>query len=575
MKTFILLLTLFFSHLLADEKPIISDISFYDTNDSHILIDTIIYHDKSFISFDKNHTIDTNQTAHWLRITLENTLISGDYVIAYAGGEFDISSFRPEQNLQKFHIYNGKNISFHYQRKRDSQVYYLRLSHFENTLPSYINATSKTKMYQSIEDFTFYLLISGIVLGLIMMAAIYNGALYYYNKEKAFLYYALMQVFMVGVLFFHTGVPYILSKFFLTHPSIYEYLSLITAFFAVLFARTFLNTKEYLPAHDKVLLFFLAFIMIDMLYYPKAMLSSWSLYSITTAYFLVVGFLRLRQGYKPAWFFFIGWIAMVCGIIMIEYFEEYAYFDTMLLGSSIEAIMLALALAYKIQQISKKREAQKELLIHQSRLASMGEMIGNIAHQWRQPLTHLSYIMMNVEEITDKKERKIKIAEATKQLEFMSQTIDDFKDFYAPDKEMENFSLSKESQHVMDLMHFEDIKVTLEIYHDMEILNYKNQYKQVLLNLLSNAKEALIQRHIKEPRITIMIKQSTITVEDNAGGIQEAHIHKIFEPYFSTKEKSSGVGLYMSKMIVEKNMGGVLAVKNSKKGAIFSLKLPT
>lgn len=570
MKTFIMIFTLFISSLLADQKPVITDVWSYQTSDKTLTIENIKEHDTHFKKMDENSSFTSQQ---WIKLKIQDDLESGKYIVSYGHADFDLSSFSPAQQMEKFTLYGSKRVSFIYEKGRDSEVYYVRLLPTEVTYPSYSFAQSEEKFYEGIDSILIYLLIAGVVLGLIMMTAIYNAALYYFNREKSFLYYALMQIFMVGVLFFHTGMPNLISPYFLSHSFVYDYLSLFTAFFAVLFARSFLNTKEYLPTHDKVLLFFLAFIMIDVIYYPKAILGSFGLYSITTAYFLVVGFLRMRQGYKPARFFFIGWSALTLGILVVEYFEEYAYFDTMLLGSTIEAIMLAIALAYKIRQIQAEKEQQKELMIHQSKLASMGEMIGNIAHQWRQPLTHLSYIFMNIEELEDTKARHAKVAEGTAQLEFMSQTIDDFKDFYAPDKTKERFDIATEIQAVVDLMHFEGIMIKIEKQNTIKIVNYKNQFKQVLLNILSNAKEALIQSAVKNPTITIMIDKHTIQISDNAGGIQEQNLHRIFEPYYTTKEKSSGIGLYMSKMIVEKNMGGSLSVKNGDLGAEFTIMI--
>jgi len=570
MKTFIMIITLFFSSLLADEKPIITDVWSYQTTDNTLSVENIKEHHAHFKKMDENSSFTSQQ---WIKLKLRDDLKSGKYIVSYGHADFDFSSFSPHQQMKKFMLHGSKRVSFIYQKGSDSTIYYVRLLSTDVTYPSYIFAQNEEKFYERIDGIFIYLLIAGVVLGLIMMTAIYNGALYYFNREKSFLFYTLMQVFMVGVLFFHTGMPNLISSYFLSNPFVYDYLSLFTAFFAVLFARSFLNTKEYLPKSDKVLVLFLALIMMDILFYSKAIIGDFELYSLTTAYFLIVGFLRMRQGYKPARFFFIGWSALTLGILVVEYFEEYAYFDTMLLGSTIEAIMLAIALAYKIKQIQKEKEQQKELMIHQSKLASMGEMIGNIAHQWRQPLTHLSYIFMNIEELDDKKERQAKVAEGTRQLEFMSHTIDDFKDFYAPDTAKESFNISTEIQAVVDLIHFDDITVEIKEHHYKEIVNYKNQFKQVLLNLLSNAKEALTQTAIKNPTITIMIEEHSIKISDNAGGIQEQNIHKIFEPYYTTKQKSSGIGLYMSKMIIEKNMGGSLSVKNGNNGAEFTIMI--
>ena len=570
MKTFIMILTLLFTSLLADEEPIITEVLSYQTDISPLSIENIKEHDAKFKKLDANSTFTSPQ---WLRITLRDDLESGKYIVSYGDFDFDLSSFSPEQEVQEFMLYGDKKLSFMYKKTRDSKVYYIHVLPTDVTYLFYIDIQSETDFFNDIDRFFIYLLLIGVVLGLIMMTAIYNGALYYFNREHAFLYYALMQIFMVGVLLFHSGMPHARSTYFITTPYIYDYLSLFTVFFAVLFTRSFLNTKEYLPSHDKILLLFLALIMIDIFYYPKPIIADFNLYSLTTMYFLVVGYLRMQQGYKPARFFVIGWTSLVLGILILEHFEEYAYFDTMLLGSTIEAIMLALALSYKIRQIQAQQEEQKELMIHQSKLASMGEMIGNIAHQWRQPLTHLSYIFMNIEELDERQERSKKVAEGTKQLEFMSQTIDDFKDFYAPSSEKETFDIATEITSVLELMHFESIMIDFKKDESVEVYNYKNQFKQVLLNLLTNAKEALQENTIKDPRISIMIENQTIIIADNAGGIKKEHLDKIFEPYFSTKEKSTGIGLYMSKMIVEKNMGGSLTVKNTNIGATFKLMI--
>ena len=103
------------------------------------------------------------------------------------------------------------------------------------------------------------------------------------------------------------------------------------------------------------------------------------------------------------------------------------------------------------------------------------------------------------------------------------------------------------------------------------ILNYKNEYKQVLLNLLTNAKDILLERKIALPKIIIKINSTTVRISDNAGGIRIKNIEKIFEPYFTTKEKGMGIGLYMSKIIIEKNMGGKMNVRNGEDGAVFQI----
>jgi len=292
---------------------------------------------------------------------------------------------------------------------------------------------------------------------------------------------------------------------------------------------------------------------------------------------IYAGYKRVRQGYKPARFYLAGWIVLTLAVFLNIFQVGYKYMviDPLYIGAAVEAILFSLALSYKIRMVAKAKEEQKELLVHQSKLASMGEMIGNIAHQWRQPLTHLGYTMMNLKEAQkhgelDEAYLTKKVADATTQIDYMSQTIDDFKDFYAPHKEKEDFSLAQATKETLEIMKntftHNDIEIELNIIEDSPIYNYKNEYKQVLLNLLSNAKDVLIERVIRSPKVTIIIDKNTLQVIDNAGGINKEVLPRIFEPYFTTKEGNTGIGLYMSKMIVEKNMEGVLKVESSSEG---------
>jgi signal transduction histidine kinase len=343
-----------------------------------------------------------------------------------------------------------------------------------------------------------------------------------------------------------------------------------------MFTRAFLNTAISLPKQDKILKYILIFILIDTIIYPVSIIFEFGLYLVILIYVVYLGYRRMKQRYKPAFFFFIGWSIFVLTILIDGFvdfelhIEPYA-FNPMFLGTMIEAIVLAIALAFQFKELRIEQEQQKQLLIHQSKLASMGEMLGNIAHQWRQPLTRLSYTLMNIEVTEDIKEKKGLVEESTKQLEFMSQTINDFTNFYAPSKEKELFSLEHVAKEVIELVHYEEIEVQLEINNDTHISNYKNEFKQVLLNLLSNAKDVLELRKITHPCITMIVDKNTVSVKDNAGGIVLEDIEKIFEPYYSTKENGLGIGLYMSKIIIEKNMGGKLIASNIAEGAVFTL----
>ncbi|MFY9074885.1 HAMP domain-containing sensor histidine kinase [Malaciobacter mytili] len=245
-------------------------------------------------------------------------------------------------------------------------------------------------------------------------------------------------------------------------------------------------------------------------------------------------------------------------------------------------------LEIKIQEEISKRLEQEQLLIQQSKLASMGEMIGNIAHQWRQPLAQISAIHMNMKVTYDfnkftKEYLDTKIKEANKLTSYMSQTISDFQNFFKPQGEKEEFSIQKACQEayfiVESSLKYHGIEVSFDIKEDINVFGYKNEYSQVILNILSNAKDILLERQIENPKINIEIKNgenyAIVKIHDNAGGIKENIIDKIFDPYFTTRYKTqgTGIGLYMSKNIIERNMNGYINVKNVDNGALFTIKV--
>ncbi len=242
----------------------------------------------------------------------------------------------------------------------------------------------------------------------------------------------------------------------------------------------------------------------------------------------------------------------------------------------------------KIQSEINKRLEHEQMLIQQSKLAAMGEMIGNIAHQWRQPLAQISAIHMNMRITYDfhkfTKEYLIeKIDEANKLTAYMSQTINDFQNFFKPEGEKKMFSIKtafEDAYHIIESsLKYHSISLEMDVIEDCEVLGYGNEFSQVILNILSNAKDIIIERETKNPKIKVTIKlgelYAVINIEDNAGGVPEDVIDKIFDPYFTTRHKTqgTGIGLYMTKNIIERNMHGFINVKNSDTGAIFTVKV--
>jgi len=239
-----------------------------------------------------------------------------------------------------------------------------------------------------------------------------------------------------------------------------------------------------------------------------------------------------------------------------------------------------------VEEVAKNME-QERVLIQQSRLAAMGEMIGNIAHQWRQPLNALGLLLANIKDAHDFHELDAAMIEQStakgKQLiNKMSTTIDDFRNFFKPNKEKTAFSLNKSIQSTLEILSASlrnhNIATQIDAGEDVVAWGFPNEYSQVLLNIFNNAKDALAANNVSNGLIHIRIarsgNQAGVSVRDNAGGIPADILPKIFDPYFTTKEKGTGIGLYMSKMIIEDSMNGRIEARNVEGGAEFTVTCP-
>ena len=245
------------------------------------------------------------------------------------------------------------------------------------------------------------------------------------------------------------------------------------------------------------------------------------------------------------------------------------------------------SLEEKLRDEVKKNRNMDFMLIEQSRLAAMGEMIGNIAHQWRQPLNAVSLIIQDLEESYEYGEfseeyLKASVRQAMDVIAHMSQTINDFRNFFKPNKEVLHFSVKETIQRAINFVAGSlndcNIRLDVDMENDVFVCGQPNEYSQVILNILNNAREACIGRQVADAKIAVYLdkegEKSVVTITDNAGGIPEEIIGKVFDPYFSTKESGgTGIGLYMSKTIIEKHMKGCLSVRNSGSGAEFRIEV--
>lgn len=241
----------------------------------------------------------------------------------------------------------------------------------------------------------------------------------------------------------------------------------------------------------------------------------------------------------------------------------------------------------KVEEELQKRKEQEALLIEQSRLAEIAEMIDAVAHQWKQPLNLISmrsYLLLN----DAQKHQSVAVETVsqfydniTQQITHMVETLDNFRSFFRPIEKEIPFSVQSAMESVLDLIHDDLLKhsitTSLHTTEDFTLTGNPNEFKHIILNLVSNAKDAFEQNNIMPRNITITIDGNDrfVAIEDNAGGIPPEVIEKIFEMHITTKKEKggTGVGLYLSQQIAKKH-NGILRVENTGNGAkfIFSLK---
>ena len=277
-------------------------------------------------------------------------------------------------------------------------------------------------------------------------------------------------------------------------------------------------------------------------------------------------------------------------IWLMKAYEDNIYISIAYLWIPLFTISLITSL-HHLRIINKEQREQETLLIRQSKLASMGEMISLIAHQWRQPLSAINGVVLDLDidyrkEQLHPKKLEVHLNEIERITAYLSRTIHDFTSFFAINKESVSFyveDIITQAINLTTITSYKNIEIICNKKEKIELVGFKSELIQSLLVLLNNAIFACAKKSSDEYKGEIVIDTYRlknyvyITVSDNAGGIPKEHLKKIFDPYFTTKEKSggTGLGLYILKLIVEDSMNGKIFVENDSKGAIFTLQIPS
>lgn len=464
----------------------------------------------------------------------------------------------------------------------------------------------------------------GFFYGILLLIVFYNMFLFFVWNDRNYLYY----VFFIGSFILWQlcidglGHQYLWQDIrWINEKGALIFIS-ITIYCAILFTRSFLHLREYASRLNYILVGFQSIMLVLLLssfvfsYTVVIQILVWLVFPIPII-LLYAGIVALKHKYQYARFYILGWSLFLGGSVLLALsslgllggYEYMKYIQKT--GSLGEVMFFSLALAERINLLRQQNtktlsrlnsrlqsevhdkvcEIRKkdELLMQKFRLATMGEMLENISHQWKQPLHKLSLVIQNFYfkhklQGTSMQELEAFNEDSATLLSYMSSTIDDFRNFFNPQKEKEHFDIDENIEKVLNIlsssMQEEEIEINISSDVEYKVFGYPNEFGQVLLNLFSNAKEAFALHKIETKIINIEInetpKEIIVSFVDNAGGIAKDVLPKIFDPYFSTKrfKEGSGIGLYMSKMIIENSMHGRFDVENTNNGAKFTITLP-
>ena len=583
--------------------------------DQNYSIDEIFFYHTWKDSIGSFNTFKNRDKAYWAKLVLKNSTSSPkSYYIQVEN--------KPIYHIEFFLLHREKIIKYHEDGavvkhpKRflgDTHILFPITFKANETLTVFmkIKNFNKNKIHFSLinerymlRHYPLYNFFEALFFGGMFVLIFYNFILYFFLKLNIHLYYVFytfwISVYFLGFMgYISTYFPDLIFLYHLSSGGIFISLNF--------FVQSLLKLKEELPEINRVFLFFnLYFVLsrllyiylinIDDFYFAQllfniswAILIFYALFMISVAYYLAqYKYLLIAKAYGLVWVISLIMILLLAMTslhiivlpLSVHYLAQVVVF--------FEVLSFSLLLAYKIKFMEQEKKKQHALIAKQSKLASMGEMISLIAHQWRQPLSELNGLIMMISlEENKAKIKSKKIEYRLNQMEdttsYMSKTINDFMYLFSNNKKIESFyiiDVIRQAKKMAIGSEFKEVDIIFPTENEVKISGYQSELIQALLIIFNNAIYACQKDKSIISSITVDIHSTKdeviLYIEDNGGGIDEKILSHVFKPYYTTKEKSTGtgLGLYTLKIIIEESMHGKVYLSNNSKGILCKLILP-
>jgi len=563
----------------------------------------------TFTPTSNRKVLASDATNIWVRIKIRNTTsLSQDIFLHNSAGyvykELEFYELQKHKETKYTYANLEKNIGMELIHGSDF-IYQLRLDANQDTI-LYIRL--ETFAYQYFEFLIFDKqnsqkeligkhLISLVLVSMLLALVFYNILFYFSTKFKDYLYYSTYIFFIV----IWTGYEFGLFAHYFgileANGMILNFAVVFGNIFMFLFVQVLLNTKQNYPKEHKWLNIIIIAFIFNLLTIPYDLYFALEFFMLTGIIIIMVyipigiSIYRKRDPYIK----YLGlgqFIVVLFGIVSQLFYEgliDYNFFTrrSFGLGVILEAFLFSYLLSYRIKQLQEnQRIAKEQNIFYDDKLKALNQLLDNIAHQWKQPLSQINTSIMIVDiELQKHKFHSTTVEKRLNDIEnfshYLSQTIDDFKSIYDNRQIKSEFNLSQTIQDSFTTIEaiYERYKIEIIWEFDSSIVveSYANHLQQVILIILNNAKDALMEAHIQNPKVYISTyrdsKSATIKIADNGGGVDAKIEERLFEPNFSTKVDGQGIGLYMARKIVVELMGGELGFENRDNGVCFFIKL--